>query len=233
MMAQPVLGNTKDTYRYPKNHSVRSIRTQENRLRELFPQLGKANLEVAEADLPQGAEGWFAIPCWEKLAKNYVSAVREQVMPALAKEMKGFRNYLDGTYGPTLTVPHLRQNQESIEAYQTLKKHQESPDILLVPAQFGCVYRGCPVEEARQRFQPEEFGLGILAVAAMLLTHPNRLLDWNQLQIDCGGDEYRRTSNGKWEEAPIFLAKDNQTHFNARLVSLRNNKFGTATGFVV
>jgi len=54
------------SYAYPKGYKVKGITEQTNILRQLFPGIGFADEKLAEQPLPPNAEGWFAIPKWEK-----------------------------------------------------------------------------------------------------------------------------------------------------------------------
>lgn len=49
---------------------VEEITERVNILRKLFPELGTADMVLAEQPVLVGAEGWFAIPRWEKIAAN-------------------------------------------------------------------------------------------------------------------------------------------------------------------
>src|SRR5262249_58321455 len=83
----------------------------------------------------------------------------------------------------------LRQHERTITMSARLATVPGS-SLLLVPAQFGQRHRGQSIRRARARFAEHGFGLGGFAVACMLLTHPERLAQADQLYVDCPGDEY-------------------------------------------
>src|SRR5690606_21391644 len=64
-------------YDYCSGYKPKGITEQTNRLRELFPGIGYADEKLVEGELPKHAEGWFAIPKWEKIAPTYNEAVQK------------------------------------------------------------------------------------------------------------------------------------------------------------
>ena len=225
---QFVSEEVKSNYNYPEGYHVRPIAEQVARLKELFPELNGANLEIAKGELPEGAEGWFVIPRWDKLGKSYTEAFEQRIIPALAATFPKFYNYRKGE----LSAKYLRQHPRTIEMYERIVAEQEGYDILIVPAQFGLLHRGRSVRRAREMFTANEFGLGAFAVGCMLLTHPERLVRWEQLHIDCGGDEYDWRADGGWTYCPFFYFYDGQVKFFAYRVDNAAQYFGSASGFL-
>ena len=176
------------SYGYPTGYKPKAITEQLDRLRELFPGIGTADEKLAEQAPPLYAEGWFAIPRWEKLADTYGEALA-RVLELIAKSREGeFRNVEKFTreYPPR----SLLQTERTDMMLKTLGEQQGDHDVLVIPAQFGFRHRGRSVRRARGVFTANEFGLGALAVGIMLLTHPERLMDIDDLGINCAGDEY-------------------------------------------
>ncbi|MDD5437978.1 MAG: hypothetical protein PHC70_02425 [Patescibacteria group bacterium] len=95
----------------------------------------------------------------------------------------------------------LHQHPRSIEMWAKLYDQQKS-DLLLVPAQFGLRHRGRSVRRVREIYLANEFGLGIFATCIMLLTDPERLEKYNDLWINCAGDEYKPWGRRVWCHAP-------------------------------
>ena len=81
------------SYAYPNGYKVKGITEQINILRQLFPGIGNALEKIAEQPPLSNAEGWFAIPKWEKFAPTYGEAV-EKVLALLASKRKLY-NYRD------------------------------------------------------------------------------------------------------------------------------------------
>lgn len=214
------------SYAYPKGYKVKGITEQTNILRQLFPGIGFADEKIAEQPLPVNAEGWFAIPKWQTLAPTYGEAV-EKVLAMIASKRK-FYNYRDGQLG----AEYLRQHAKTAKMFQKLGDEQKDYDILVVPAQFGLRHRGRSVRRAREVFQANEFGLGAFAVGIMLLTHPEREVQWEQLHIDCAGDEFAPDADGDFSRAPLFLFSDGRVKFDAFWFGYAYEYYGSASAFL-
>jgi hypothetical protein len=90
-----------------------------------------AQMEKGEISLPPGAEGFFAIPHWSKVAPTYQAAV-EKVLDLLDKAYGGrFTNYRKGELGPQF----LRETSKKARAMEALQQTQNA-DILLSSPHF-------------------------------------------------------------------------------------------------
>lgn len=214
------------SYAYPKGYKVKGITEQTNILRQLFPGIGFADEKLAEQPLPPNAEGWFAIPKWQTMAATYGEAV-EKVLAMIASKRK-FYNYRDGQLG----AEYLRQHGKTVKMFQKLGDEQKDFDILVVPAQFGLRHKGRSVRRAREVFAANEFGLGAFAIGIMLLTHPEREVQWEQLHVDCAGDEFAPDADGDFSYAPLFLFNDGKVKFNAYWFDDADGYYGSASAFV-
>ena len=216
-------------YGYLSGYKPKGITEQTNRLRELFPGIGYANEKLAEATLPPNAEGWFAIPRWEKIAPTYNEAV-QKVLDLIKQTRDGkFYNYREGQLGPK----QLRQHSRMVAVFQKLGDEQKDNDILVVPAQFGLRHRGRSVRRAREVMQINEFGLGAFAIGIMLLTHPDRLNHYDDLYVDCAGDEFDDPVSGdRFDLAPYFYFSGGKVKFGANWSDIARSDFGSASGFV-
>ncbi len=211
-------------YRKPKY-----ITTQTNILRQLFPGIGYADEEIAEQTFPKNAEGWFAIPRWQSVAKTYNKAV-EKVLEVLKQRYKGqFYNWCESRLSPE----YLRQNEHTKSMFRTIGRQQKGYDILVVAAQFGFLHRGKSVRRAREVFSSNEFGLDTFSIGIMLLTHlEERLQNYNDLWIDCAGDEYSSEGDGDFDEAPCFCFDDGKLELGTFYVSDPFDDFGSASAFL-
>ena len=228
------------TYGYLSGYKKpNDLTAQANRLRELFSGLGFANLdyqakvEKGEVALPEGAEGWFAIPNWVKnekiFGKTYSEAV-QKILDTIKKTRKGnFYNYWDGQ----IDEKHLRQSARTEKFLRELSDAQGNPDILIVPGQFGIRHRGRSVRRAIEVMTdtPGEFGLGAFAVGAMLLTHEDRLKHLDDLWIDCAGDEFSPGADRDFVGAPCFGFSDGGVEFGAGCLDDAGGRYGSASGF--
>jgi hypothetical protein len=214
------------SYAYPKGYKVKGITEQTNILRQLFPGIGFADEKIAEQPLPPNAEGWFAIPKWQTVAATYGEAV-EKVLAMIASKRK-FYNYRDGQLG----AEYLRQHAKTVKMFQKLGDEQKDHDILVVPAQFGLRHKGRSVRRAREVFAANEFGLGAFAIGIMLLTHPEREVQWEQLHVDCAGDEFAPDADGDFSGAPVFGFDDGGVEFHAHWFGRADEDCGSASAFV-
>jgi hypothetical protein len=198
-------------------------------LQRAFPALGGCNADAARAPLPEFAEGYFAIPRWQAIAPSYNEAL-QQLIDALTSERRGrFFNYRKGRLGADV----LRQHEKTTRTFQALAERQGMPDILVVPAQFGLRHAGRSIRRARDLFAPDEFGLGALDVAAMLLTHPNRLMQNEDLWPDCAGDEYDdKDRPERYGRAPRFIFDGGQEEFGTHWINRPEDTDGSVSAFL-
>jgi hypothetical protein len=207
----------------------KGITEQTNRLRELIPGIGYADEKIAEGELPKGTEGWFAIPKWQSVAPTYAEAV-PKVFDLIKKTCDGkFYNCRDGQ----IVNERLRQTAKTEAMFQKLGDEQNDHNILVVPAQFGLRHRGRSVRRAREVMNANECGLGAFAIGIMLLTHPERLSHYDDLWIDCAGDEFDDPdSEASFAHAPYFFFDDGKVKFGAGGVAYAGDGCGSVSGFV-
>ena len=172
-------------------------------LRRHFGRISLASCDqsVARAEMPCGAEGWFAIPRWQILGDTYGEAL-DRVLAAIGKS-RGlhFSNYRPGS----LCSIVLREGTRKVSAFEAIADAQAGKDILVLAAQFGARHRGRSVRRARVVMDDtREFGLGVFEVAIMLLTHPNRLAQTHDLWIHAPGDEYSTNIGRSYKRVLYF-----------------------------
>ena len=218
----------KSNYGYPQGYAVKPVCEQLVELSKHFSGLNTSSVLACSKELPalpQGAEGWFAIPRWEKVAETYNQAV-EKVLDLIGKT-RTFTNYRKGELGPK----YLRLSERTDVALQMIGEKQKG-DFLLIPAQFGLTHRGRSVRRVRMVYAPNEFGLGSFIAGCMLLSHPERLVQGEQLHIDCPGDEYSPDADGGFSDAPIFSFNDGEVRFRAGWYDYAYEYYGSASAFV-
>jgi len=230
--ASPFFANeeVKSNCGYPQGYAVKPICEQLVALAKHFPGLDidTGSVIACSRELPslvQGAEGWFAVPKFERVDKSYNEAV-ERVLDLIAKT-RTFHNYRKGNLGEK----YLRLSERTTFALQMLGEKQKG-DFLLIPAQFGLAWRGRSVRKVRYNYAPNEFGLGSFIVGSMLLSHPERLVQWEQLHVDCSGDEYSPDADGRFGYAPCFSFDGSEVKFSTDGVSNPNDSYGSASGFL-
>ena len=209
-------------YRKPKG-----ITEQTNILRQLIPGIGFADEKIAQQALPPNAEGWFAIPKWQSVGKTYEEAL-QKVLDLVKKQRGNFYNWREGKLG----VQYLRQHERTAKKLETLAEQQKGYDILVVAAQFGLRHRGRSVRRAREVFTANEFGLGAFEIGCMLLTHPERLQNYDDLWIDCAGNEYSPAADGDFSFAPYFSFGEGRVKFGSGWFDHAVDLYGSASGFL-
>lgn len=219
---------------YKKPHSIEE---QIEILRFHWPQLNPDKaihyMEKAYSKLkfPEWIEGPFAIIRPGFFSNIYGEEV-EEILKAFKKARKGkFVNYRKGQLGSNF----LQQHQRTVLYLKKLSKAQNESDILIEPAQFGIRHRGKSVRRAREVFVRDEYGSGAKDIGTKLLTHPERLQRYDDLWIDCAGDEYSSEAGGEFGSAPCFAFsfgfRGGRVRFHSNGVAYASACYGSASSF--
>ena len=186
--------------------------------------------------LPTGAEGWFAIPSVTALAAKFFPEVTDpaqqycravQLIHEKIKASRPFYNWREGQIRPS----QLRVHARTAHALDMVAEEQKG-DILIVACQLGMLHRGQSVRRAREVFAATEFGLTSLAVGSIVLVHPERLVRYEELDMDCSGDEFSDGGDDSFGHAPYFCFYDGRVKFGSLGVSLAVGSFGSASAFL-
>jgi hypothetical protein len=183
--------------------------------------------------LPEGAEGWFAIPKVSSVVTEYVpkTAIQELkyayavgwVVTELAKS-RSFDNRCIGD----LVTRRFSQHPRTLE-YLNRIEDKQAGDILIIAAQFGLLHRGESIRRARKIFMKNEFGLDAFTIGCMILMHPLRFGGLEKLGTACAGDEIIPNSESILSYAPVY---NNDLDFYADDISKARYYIGSASGFV-
>lgn len=176
-------------------YRLRSITEQIDFLAAVFGLSGDgahsfAEKFLADAVLPVGAEGWAALPRWQRVASTYPRAV-ECALQVIA-QTRSFRNLCEGALGRG----YLRRRRHAMCLENKLRRMQPN-DILIVPVQLTRPWQIVSSCET-------EFGLGVFATACILLTHPERLVSHGDPCIACPGDRHAPTG-GRFSHVVDFI----------------------------
>lgn len=229
------------SYTYPKEYKgPKPINDQIKAIAKIFGLDPSHALEFAKTlpELPSGAEGWFAIPSVDALAAKHFPEVTDpiqkycqavQLVHTKIADSRLFYNYREGQ----ITPAQLRVHARTAHALDLIAEKQKG-DILIVAAQLGMRHRGKSVRRAREVFVANEFGLGSLAVGSIVLTHPERLVRWEELDMDCSGDEFSPGAGGDFSGSPCFYGYvgGGEVGFGARFVDYPRGLFGSVSGFL-
>ncbi len=230
----------RSNYAYPKEYNgPKSIEEQIAKLLEHFPGLDSTQaLALAKSlpELPDGAKGWFAVPRIEAVAKLFFPEITNpvecycQAVNLVLEKIGDSRKFYNWRAGQ-ITPDKFRMHARTTHALDLLAEKQPG-DILLIPAQFGMRHRGKSVRRVREVISGPEFGLGSFIIGCMILTHPERLVRWEQLHIDCSGDEFSAGADGRFGSAPRFLFHGDRVEFGTDRVSSTNGDYGSVSGFL-
>lgn len=226
-------------YTYPKEYKgPKPITEQVKTIATTFGLNPTQALEFTKnlPTLPEGAEGWFAIPKVSAVAKQQFPAITdkaEQYCEAVKlvhtklAESRSFYNYRNGEIVPN----KLRQHARTMDFLEHLESEQQG-DILIIAVQYGMRHRGKSVRRARETFAGNEFGLGAFAIGCMALSHPERYVRWEELDTDCAGDEFAPNADGDFSESPFFYFVGDELRFGASAVSFASVRYGSVSAFV-
>ncbi|MDO8583786.1 MAG: hypothetical protein Q7R83_01255 [bacterium] len=172
--------------------------------------------------LPNDADGFFAIPSVDAVAKRHFPKVQDPVKKycrcvELVIELT-CRSKVHNHHRGELPPEYLRQNPRTLHALDQIAEKQPG-NILVVPAQFGMRRCGKAMRHPGEVFTSNEFGLGAFAVGCMLLTHPERLVKNEDLWIYCPGDEYAYEADFEWGVEPVWHWKGSELTFHAYWVN--------------
>ena len=231
-------GESKYTYP-PEYKGPKPIAGQITAIAEIF------GLDPAKAfgyakklpQLPEGAEGWFAIPSLAAVAKKHFPEVADpaeqycravQLIHAKIAAAREFHNYREGQ----ITPAQLRLHVRTAEFLAQVSDMQPESDILIVAGQLGLRHRCKSVRRSREVFVANEYGFGSLINGAIVLTHPERLVRFEELDMDCAGDEFSLGADGSFDDAPCFLFVGGEVGFGTGVVSCFGGRFGSPSGFL-
>lgn len=148
------------------------------------------------------------------------------ILQAISQK-RSFDNY----YDHELTKERLHQNKATHKAELKLKKEQPG-DFLIVPSQTGKRWGGYSVKETCELYDKGEVGHGLVAAGCLILTHPNRLIRFAELDIICPGDEISNaTKDSVFDIVPTFVFGG----FKLNLTSIHSKDavdvYGSMTGY--
>lgn len=203
---------------------ARPLEEQVASLQAIFPTFrfkGNDKVQVLE-------EGLFAVPRWDGIADTYEEALTR----VLYWLNEIYNNRFSSEIKDRLSANYLRSNPRTAAKLKFLAQRYPEVDVDIFPAQLGMRHRGRSIRRAREVFRPEEFGLGAFAVACILITHPDRLRDTNDLWIDCAGDDYAIDGDGDFSSSLSFRVLNGKLSLEVSSLREAGHGYGSATGFL-
>ncbi len=215
------------THGYPQGYEPKRIEKQFEILKKHFSHLNHDLIDQCNSRvLPVGAEAWFVIPRWYLIASTYEVAVSLVIQKVSETYHKRFLNYCTRSHDNGFV-----QTKEKCRALRRIEETQQG-GCIVIPAQFGLMRCGVPTHRIDDVLKKNEFGLGAYEVGIMLLTHPERFRNSQDLWIECIGDictECKPVQGLK--NHPLFLMAGGEVRFTEG--SGTSNHYGAATGFLV
>lgn len=184
------------------------------------------------------AQGWYdglSLPDWIEHPLVYVwhesiggyNNALNLILKAIAKS-RPLCNYREGQ----LTSKRLRQSEATREAELKLKSDQPG-DFLIVPSQMGNRWGGYSVKEVRKSYDDGEFGHGSVAGGCLVLSHPNRLVRFEELAMDFPGDEFDNLdADARFDRAPFFRFFNGKNRFDTSHIAYVSDYSGSVSGFL-
>ena len=178
------------------------------------------NLPDLKSFVPEDAlpfVGWFAFP----------RAIAINAVLAKIAASRAFYNYRASQ------MDRFRLHARTVSMLEQLANQQGNGDILVAVLQLGMRHRGRSTRRAREVFVRNEFGATSVIGGAVTLTHPERFVRWEQLHMDCPGEEFDDPGSAvRFDRAPCFSWYVGKVKFGTRTVAYANGLFGSASGFV-
>src|SRR3989344_6621926 len=174
-------------YGYPNEYKgPKPIADQVKAIAKIFGLDSASALEYAKKlpALPEGAEGWFAIPSVDALAQKHFPEVIDpaekycralQLVHQKIAASRLFTNWRDGQ----IDTAHFKVSPRTQEMMQKIAETQKG-DILIIAPQLGKRHGGRSVRHAREVFVANEYGLTSVAIGSLVWGHPARLPPWEE-----------------------------------------------------
>lgn len=226
-------------YTYPKEYKgPEPIADQIKALAKIFDIDPSYALEFVKnlPTLPDGAEGWFAIPSVNALAARFFPKVTDLaekyyraiiLMHEKLGDARTFQNYCE----VQIDRKHLRMHARTAHALALIQKQQKG-DILIIAAQLGMRHRGRSTHRAREVFTADEYGLGSVMGCSIALTHSKRFVSYEELDMDLPGDEFAPAGDGQFGEAPFLGFSDDRLRFSTDDCDCYGARYSSASGFL-
>jgi len=225
-------------YAYPPEYKgPKPIEDQIRAIAKIFNLVPTKALEYAQhlPALPSGAEGWFAVPSVDALAKKRFPEVEDPAEKYCRAVQFAFDKINSSRecyswYDVPIDKEHLRITDRTARFMESIAQTQ-SGDVLIIAAQLGLRHRNRSVNLARNLFQTNEYGITTLSVLSIVLVHPERFASSEGLDIDCSGDEYCPFGEVDFLHSPCLGSSGCELDFCAPDCDSWNEFYGSGSVF--
>lgn len=231
------------TAEYPKNWEPISISEQLEALQGFYPNLDSSHVaSIAQnISLPEAADAVFVVPkpsiiaakqnIEDPFGKDYRRLLEVTVLNHIVKQ----RNFLYYR-GLDVTDDTHRIGQLASDAIRRMEEEQPG-DYMVFAAQTGKKWAGTSPSYARWEMEHGvgEFPLPSWCAAHIILTNPARLENYDDLGIDCPGDEYRFKGSPEIPNCFCFYSESfggGELWFSTTVAQGGRYRFGSASGFL-
>lgn len=177
--------------------------------------------------LPSKSEGLIAMPWWNAIAPTYGEAI--QILCNLLAQSRSFQNYREGK----LSNAHVRLFENTKQVFEAMRKAQGS-DILVFPAQAGLGHKGESILYARDEFLLSgygEFGGDPIMGFTILLNHPGRMSQFEEVDMDFPGVEYAPVGDSVFSRSLCLRFGVGGVRFAFRYLDIPRDFYGSVSGF--
>ena len=228
----------KQAWFYPKGWKSATIEEQKARLATLFKRIDLSQVEalVAKMIVQKLADGIAILPklsflgeLWniaDPYGKGY-GLICEKLFELIAGS-RAFHNYQAGQ----MNDKYIRIMEDVRVTLQKLEADTPG-DVLVLAFNFGDLYAGFSPRSARwEALNNNQLPLITAQVACLLLTMPDRLTAYEQLFIDCSGDEWDWLADGSWTHSVCFHFVDGRLLFGHGFADYPDGCYGSAVAFL-
>lgn len=170
----------------------------------------RRNLLTNKRYMKQLKENVYQFPAWNKIAKTYSAAVQMRLDEI--KASRPFYNWREGQ----VDEKHIKETKEKIEGMKAVTKN----GTVTIEVQLGQKWKGKSVVKVRKNYAKGEIGLGAYEAATILLINPKILQTYDDLGIDCPGDEWSPDGDGDFSKSPYFYFSFEFKNFLGELKTL-------------
>lgn len=219
-------------YGYTSYWEPRSITDQYRILKKHFQLYDLPDMDMIFQRTVIPAEGWFLIPRWEAIAESYDEAICKILAKVKKTGVKKIAKVINRSRCMDSSNHFLKETPEKIEAIRKQNVDQGNRNYTVLPAQFGIRHRGLSLRKANEEhFRSNEFSLGLFEIGVMLLTHPERLRQSDDLSIMCGGDHFLSRYGTISMRVPVLTCENGHIFFGEYRKNNAYSHCGVATAF--
>lgn len=223
---------------YPKGWKPATIEEQKALLAKLFKRIDLSQVDelTAKAKVLKLADGLAVIPklaylggVWgiaDPYGKGY-GPICEKLFELIAPSYS-FNNL----HSRDIDAEHIRIMRDVRKRLKKLEA--ETPgDVLVLAFDFGNLYAGRSPRNTRwEALNRNQLPLVTAQVGCLLLIMPDRLTAYEQLSINCSGDEWDWSAVDSWTSCPYFSFYDGKLQFSAGYANDPHGCFGSAVAFL-